>query len=234
MGAGVLTVAVDADASLAEARRVLVVDAVRRLRAASPSGPSPVPDATVAVQGVRVVGRDAAAVTDYGRLVHAIGADAAGYALVRTRRNRPVVVDLDVWARRDEQNPLVRVWAIAVRSRELLRTAAVYGVLPDQAGTLEGETTVRLAAALDAVVAAGRSAAARGEPHRVADQLEQAVVPVHETVLGQAHGQLSTVRDDPAGRDGAAYRSRLSLLSRCAREVGDALAALGTVVPERL
>lgn len=229
MGAGVLTVA--DGASLAAARRMIVVEAVDRLRAAFPGYAAA--DGDLPVQGVRIVGRGGAAVGSFGELAHAIGTDAAAYALVRTRRNRPVVVDLDVWARRDERNPLFLVRAIAARSRELLRTAAAYGVRPEPAGTLEGEGTVGLDVALDAVVVAGRLAAAHGEPHRLADRLEQ-VVPVHETVLGQAHSGLSTVRDDPTGGDAAAYRSRLSLLSRCAREVTDAVAALGTVVPERL
>lgn len=180
------------------------------------------------------MGRGAGDVASYGDLVHAVGADAAGYALVRTRHNRPVVVDLDVLASRDERNPLVRVRAVVARSRELLRTAAAYGASPEPAGTLEGERTVRLAAALDAVTAAGRSAAARGEPHRLADQLEQVVVPVHETVYADARRELSRMRDDPAGDGGAAYRSRLSLLDRCAREVAAAVAVLGTVAPARL
>ena len=227
MGAGVLTVA--DGSSLAAARRSLVVGAVDRLRARCPSGDG----GPVSVQGVQLVGRDAAGVTTFGALAHAVGADAAGYALVRTRRNRPVIVDLDTWARRDDANPLVRVLAVPVRCAELLRTAAAYGVHPEPAGTLDGGGAVRLAAALDAVPTVV-TVAARGEPHRLADHLEQVVAPVHETVHGELHRGLSRVRDDPAGDDGAKYRSHLSVLARCAREVAAAVAVLGPVVPERL
>ncbi|MQA81066.1 MAG: hypothetical protein GEV10_21720 [Streptosporangiales bacterium] len=186
--------------------------------------------ADVPVQGVRVVGDGAAQVATYGDLVHLVGADAAAYALVRTRRSRPVGVDLDIWSGRDERNPLWRVAFVAYWSGELVR---VDGHPPDPAAGIDDAEAVRLTAALDGLRDARDAAGSRGEPHRLADHLEHDVVPAHQAFTGLVHRYVSRLRDDPAGPDVAAYRSSLSLLTRCVDEVTAALALLGASLPAR-
>lgn len=217
--------------SLAVARRRLVVAVAGRLRAAYDLGPL---RAEPAVQAVTVVGTGAADVHLFGELCHAVGADAARYALVRTRWNRPVRVDLDRWSRRDERNPLWRLWYLGVGSREALDVARAHGIEPAPGGRLEGRAWQTTTAALDAIDTIGRVAAERGEPHRLADHLEHDVATSHEAVRRWAFEGLSRIRDDPTGRPAAAYRSHLALLARCADAVARAGELFGVPLPRRL
>lgn len=238
------------DLSLAAARRQIVADALRRLGA--PAGPPP------HVQGVRVIGPDAVAVTTYGALVHEVGDDAARYALMRTRRNRPATVDLAIWSRRDERNPAWRVQWTGPRTADVLATAAAYGLRPDGRETRDGPALRRLRDALDAVPDVRAAAARYAEPHRLAEHLEREIVPAHDAVVdlvrrevsalagrdagcggssgggGAGNGGMFTVRDDRTGSGATAYRASLFLLARCVADVADMLAVSGLRLPDRL
>ncbi|HEX6445127.1 MAG TPA: hypothetical protein VF053_08575 [Streptosporangiales bacterium] len=219
-----------ADLSLAAARRRLVACALGRLGV--PADPPP------PVQGVRVAGPGAAEVTGYGALVHRIGEDAARYALLRTRRTRPVTVDLGIWSRRDERNPAWRVQWIGPRTADVLSTAAAYGLRPDEAPGGRTETAdaacERLRAVLDAVPDVRDAAARHAEPHRLAEHLERAVVPAHDAVVDLVRRDVSAMRDDRTRNGAAAYRASLFLLARCVADVADMLAVSGLRLPDRL
>lgn len=208
---------------LAAARRRLVVDALRRLGV--PVVPPP-------VQGVRLVGPDAAEVSTYGGLVHRVGEDAARYALLRTRRNRPVTIDLGIWSRRDERNPAWRVQWIGPRTADVLATAAAYGLHPGDHGY--DLVCERLRTVLDAVPDVRDAAARRAEPHRLAEHLEHEIVPAHDAVVDLVRRDVSAMRDDRTGSGATAYRASLFLLARCVAVVADMLAVSGLRLPDRL
>src|SRR4051812_31626047 len=173
---------VDMDLSLAATRRRVVTAALGRLGVAVDRPPP--------VQGVRIAGPGAGEITDYGALVDRVGEDAARYALLRTRRTRPVLIDLGIWSRRDERNPAWRVQWIGPRTGDVLAPAAAYGLCPDdgQADCLDGRSGAddqaceRLRAVLDAVPDVRDAAARYAEPHRLAEHLEREVVPAHDAV----------------------------------------------------
>lgn len=218
------------DLSLAAARRRVVAVALGRLGVAGEPAPP--------VQGVRITGDGAAAITDYGALVRRVGEDAARYALVRTRRSRPVLVDLDIWSRRDERNPAWRVQWIGPRTADVLATAAAYGLHPGEGpGGRTGaddQACERLGAVLDAVPDVRAAAARYAEPHRLADHLERAVVPAHDAVVDLVRREVSAMRDDRTGNSETAYRASLFLLARCVADVADVLAVSGLRLPDRL
>lgn len=218
------------DLSLAAARRSLVHEALRRLDA--PSEPPP------PVQGVRVTGPDAAAVTTYGALAHRVGEDAARYALLRTRRSRPATVDLGIWSRRDERNPAWRVQWLGPRTSDVLATAQAYGLRPGDRpgdrGSTDDPACERLLAVLDAVPDVRAAAARHAEPHRLADHLECEIVPAHDAVVDLVRRDVSGMRDDRTGTDATAYRASLFLLARCVADVADMLAVSGLRLPDRL
>ncbi|MBV9291064.1 MAG: arginine--tRNA ligase, partial [Frankiales bacterium] len=61
-------------------------------------------------------------------LVEAIGVDAARYALARYSSDSPIDIDLDVWTRRTNDNPVFYVQYAHARIASLLRNAADLGV----------------------------------------------------------------------------------------------------------
>ncbi|MBO0830268.1 MAG: hypothetical protein J2P24_21040 [Streptosporangiales bacterium] len=203
-----------------------MADAVRRLGAA---GEPPPP-----VQGVRVAGPGACAVTTYGALVHRVGDDAARHALLRTRRNRPVTVDLGIWSRRDERNPAWRVQWIGPRTADVLATAAAHGLRPGERRSCDDPAIERLRDALDAVADVRAAAANYAEPHRLAEHLEREIVPSHDAVVDLVRRQVSDMRDDRTGSGPTAYRASLFLLARCVADVADVLAVSGLRLPDRL
>jgi hypothetical protein len=212
------------DLSLAAARRRVVAAALGRLGV--PAEPPP------PVQGVRVTGPGAAGITGYGALVHQVGEDAARYALVRTRRTRPVTVDLGIWSRRNEGNPAWRVQWIGPRTADVLATAAAYGLRPGDGA--DDPACERLRAVLDAVPDVRDAAARYAEPHRLAEHLEHELVPAHDAVVDLVRRAVSAMRDDRTGTGATAYRASLFLLARCVADVADTLAVSGLRLPDRL
>jgi arginyl-tRNA synthetase len=64
-------------------------------------------------------------------LVEAVGVDAARYALVRYSADSPIDIDLELWARRTNDNPVYYVQYAHARLSSILRNAADLGVVPD-------------------------------------------------------------------------------------------------------
>jgi arginyl-tRNA synthetase len=108
-------------------------------------------------------------------IVDAIGVDAARYALTRYSLDSSIDLDLDLWTRRSNDNPVYYVQYAHARIASLLRSAAEAGITRGEGYdpallTHERETDLLKALADFPVVVA--DAAHLRQPHRVARYLE--------------------------------------------------------------
>jgi arginyl-tRNA synthetase len=115
-------------------------------------------------------------------LVDAVGVDAGRYAMIRSSVDSTVDVDLDLLAKRTNDNPVFYVQYAHARMSSVLRNAAELGITSDGADlTLlthdrEGDL-IRTLGEFPRVVA---SAAELREPHRVARYLEELAGVFHK------------------------------------------------------
>jgi arginyl-tRNA synthetase len=166
-------------------------------------------------------------------LIELIGVDAARYALSRYSIDSPIDIDLDLWARKTNDNPVFYVQYAHARISSLLRNAAELGIsLGDIDGfdpTLlvepqEGELLGMLGE-FPRVVA---SAAELREPHRVARYLEQ--------LAGTYHRFYDACRVLPMGDEPATDLTcaRLWLVDATRIVLSNGLGLLGVSAPERM
>ncbi|MGH4019278.1 MAG: arginine--tRNA ligase [Pseudonocardiaceae bacterium] len=163
-------------------------------------------------------------------LVDAVGVDAARYALVRSSVDSAIDIDLEVWSKRTNDNPVFYVQYAHARLASLRRNAADLGVTTAAAELAlldherEGEL-IRTIGEFGRVVAA---AAELREPHRVARYLER--------LAGAYHRFYDTCRVLPIGDEAAGPRhaARLALCDATRQVLGNGLALLGVSAPERM
>jgi arginyl-tRNA synthetase len=166
-------------------------------------------------------------------LVDAIGVDAARYALARYTSDTTIDIDLDLWARQTNDNPVFYVQYAHARLASILRNAADLGVAPATAEDFdpsllaherEGEL-LRALAEFPRVVA---SAAQLREPHRVARYLEDTASAFHKF--------YDVCRVLPQGDEeaGDLHRARLLLVRATKIVFGNGLSLLGVSAPERM
>jgi len=165
-------------------------------------------------------------------LVEAIGVDAARYALARYTNDTNIDLDLDLWAKASNDNPVFYVQYVAARTAAILRNAADLGIPVDSEGfqpdllshEKEGEL-LRALAEFPRVVAA---AAELREPHRVARYLEQ--------TAGIFHRFYDNCRVLPMGDEepGDLHRARLLLVAATRTVFANGLGLLGVSAPERM
>ncbi|GAA4448112.1 arginine--tRNA ligase [Phytohabitans houttuyneae] len=164
-------------------------------------------------------------------IIDAIGVDAARYALARYSVDSAIDLDLDLWTRRSNDNPVFYVQYAHARMASVLRTAAERGVSrgDDFDPSLlvherEGDL-VRALAAFPSVV--GMAAELR-EPHRVARYLEE--------LAGTYHKFYDTCRvlphDDEEPTD--LNRARLWLVEATGTVLANGLWLLGVSAPDRM
>ena len=164
-------------------------------------------------------------------LVDAIGVDAARYALARYSIDSQIDIDLDVWNRRTNDNPVFYVQYAHARISSLLRNAGELGIergsdfdpsllAHDREGDLLG-----VLGEFPRVVA---GAAELREPHRVARYLEQ--------LAGTYHRFYDACRVLPMGDEPATdlTRARLWLVEATRVVLANGLALLGVTAPERM
>ena len=148
-------------------------------------------------------------------LVDAIGVDAARYALARYSTDSQIDLDLDLWTKRTNDNPVFYVQYAHARISSILRNAADLGLAPESHPELlthekEGEL-LRALAEFPRVV---KAAAELREPHRVARYLEELgphLSPVLRQLPGAAAGRRGGQRPPPgpaAARRGDPHRAR--------------------------
>jgi arginyl-tRNA synthetase len=170
-------------------------------------------------------------------LVGAIGVDAARYALARYSRDSTIDIDLDLWARQTNDNPVYYVQYAHARLSSILRNATALGISADAPARLldafdpsllshekEG-ILLRTLAEFPQVVGA---AAQLREPHRVARHLEHAASAFHKfydacRVLPQDDEELSDL-----------HRARLLLVTATRTVLANGLGLLGVSAPDRM
>jgi arginyl-tRNA synthetase len=163
-------------------------------------------------------------------LVDAVGVDAARYALVRSSVDSALDIDLDVLAKKTNDNPVFYVQYAHARTNAVARNAAASGVTRDgfDASLLTHETESLLLAALADFPRVLRQAAELREPHRVARYLED--------LAGAYHRWYDACRVSPFGDEevGDVHRTRLWLNDATGQVLRNGLDLLGVSAPERM
>jgi len=166
-------------------------------------------------------------------LVEVVGADAARYALARASVDQQIDLDLDLWSRRTNDNPVFYVQYAHARISSLLRNAADLGVTLGEAGDVDVAALdhPRESDLLRAVGEFPRVLAGAAElraPHRVARYLEE--------LAGTYHRFYDSCRVLPRGDEEVTSltTARLWLCAATATVLRNGLAVLGVSAPERM
>ena len=163
-------------------------------------------------------------------LVDAIGVDAARYALARYSTDSTIDLDLDLWTRQTNDNPVYYVQYAHARLSSILRNADALGV---ERGALRPELLghERESALLGALGEFPRvvaTAAELREPHRIARYLEDLAATFHKF--------YDDCRVLPIGDEETTHlhRARLWLVEATRVVVANGLGVLGVSAPERM
>ena len=166
-------------------------------------------------------------------LVEAVGADAARYALARSSVDQQIDLDLDLWSRQTNDNPVFYVQYAHARISSLLRNAADLGLSLGDAGdvdvsTLGHERENDLLRAIGEFPRVLTAAAELRAPHRVARYLEE--------LAGTYHRFYDSCRVLPRGDEEVTplTTARLWVCAATATILRNGLAVLGVHAPERM
>ena len=167
-------------------------------------------------------------------LVDAIGVDAARYALARYSADSPIDIDVELWTRAKNDNPVYYVQYVAARTAGVARYAAEIGLTRGDAAAFQPELLghekenelLKALAEFPAVVA---TAAELREPHRVARYLEESVAQAY-------HRFYDNCRIAPQGDEKITdtHRARLWLNDATRVVIANGLRLLGVSAPERM
>jgi arginyl-tRNA synthetase len=166
-------------------------------------------------------------------LVEAVGADAARYALARASVDQQIDLDLDLWSRQTNDNPVFYVQYAHARISSVLRGAADLGLPLGEPGDVDTtqlghprESDLLRAIAEFPRVLSG--AAELRAPHRVARYLEE--------LAGTYHRFYDSCRVLPRGDEEVTpmNTARLWLCAATATVLRNGLAVLGVHAPERM
>jgi arginyl-tRNA synthetase len=163
-------------------------------------------------------------------LVESVGVDAGRYALVRSSIDSQIDIDLDLWSRKTNDNPVFYVQYAHARTNAVARKAAESGVTRDafDASLLTHETESILLGVLAEFPRVVRQAAELREPHRIARYSEE--------VAGAYHRWYDATRVTPQGDDEITdvHRTRLWLNDATGQVLRNGLGLLGVSAPERM
>jgi arginyl-tRNA synthetase len=164
-------------------------------------------------------------------LVEALGVDAARYALARYSVDSPIDLDMDLWTRATNDNPVHYVRYAHARIASLLRNAAELGATRGDdfdPSLLSHERENDLLKALGEFPGVVATAAELREPHRVARYLED--------LAGAYHRFYDACRVLPQGGDPVTdlTRARLWLVEASRIVLANGLGLLGVTAPERM
>jgi arginyl-tRNA synthetase len=166
-------------------------------------------------------------------LVDAIGVDAARYALARASVDQQIDIDVDVWSRRTNENPVFYVQYAHARISSVLRNAGDLGLALGEAGDVDAaqlthERENDLLRAIGEFPRVLTSAAELRAPHRVARYLEE--------LAGTYHRFYDNCRVLPRGDEDPTplTTARLWLCAATAVVLRNGLDVLGVSAPERM
>jgi arginyl-tRNA synthetase len=164
-------------------------------------------------------------------LVDVVGADAARYALVRYSAEQSIDIDLDLWARHSNDNPVYYVQYAHARLASLQRNAAELGierVADPQLGLLDHDREAELLGALGEFPRVVSAAAELRAPHRVAHYLE--------SLAGTYHRFYDACRVLPMADEPVTEltHARLWLCEATRVVLHNGLELLGVSAPERM
>ncbi|GAA3175884.1 arginine--tRNA ligase [Blastococcus jejuensis] len=166
-------------------------------------------------------------------LVEAIGADAARYALARASIDQQIDLDLDLWSRKSNDNPVFYVQYAHARISSVLRNAADLGLGLGEAADVDTallghERESDLLRAIGEFPRVLTAAAELRAPHRVARYLEE--------LAGTYHRFYDSCRVLPRGDEEATplTTARLWLCAATATVLRNGLDVLGVHAPERM
>ncbi|HEX6402969.1 MAG TPA: DALR anticodon-binding domain-containing protein [Pseudonocardiaceae bacterium] len=168
--------------------------------------------------------------TTMAELVDEVGVDAARYALIRWSYASPIDIDLNVWSKRTDDNPVFAVQYAHARLASLARNAADLEISSPgaQLRLLDHHREGELIRTLGEFPRIVTSAAALREPHRVARYLEE--------LAGAGHNFCGTCRVLPLGDEqpGPLHAARLALCEATRQVLANGLSLLGVSAPERM
>jgi len=163
-------------------------------------------------------------------LVEAVGVDAARYALARSPMNSNLDIDLELLAKKTNDNPVFYVQYAHARTKQVANNAESLGVdrsefIPE---LLDHPSESDLLAKLIELPRVVASAAELREPHRVARYLEE--------VAGAYHRWYDNCRVTPisGGEVEPIHRTRLWLNDAAGVVLRNGLGLLGVSAPERM
>jgi arginyl-tRNA synthetase len=164
-------------------------------------------------------------------LVDAVGVDAARYALARYSVDSPIDIDLDLWTRRSNDNPVYYVQYVAARTANVSRNAADVGLVRGDgydAALLSHPKELDLLKSLADFPGIVATAAQLREPHRIARYLEE--------LAGTYHRWYDECRVLPRGDEPLTelMRARLWLNDAARTVIANGLGLLGVAAPERM
>ena len=163
-------------------------------------------------------------------LVEAVGVDAGRYALVRSSIDSQVDIDLDLWGKKTNDNPVFYVQYAHARTNSVARNADASGVDTSafEASLLDHETASVLLGVLAEYPRVVRQAAELREPHRVARYSEE--------LAGAYHRWYDNCRVTPQGDEDVTdvHRTRLWLNNAVGQVLRNSLGLLGVSAPERM
>ncbi|MGN9813590.1 arginine--tRNA ligase [Micromonospora sp. BQ11] len=166
-------------------------------------------------------------------LVEAIGVDASRYALARYSSDSPIDLDVELWTKAGNDNPVYYVQYVAARTANVSRNAAELGLTRGDADAfrpelLDHEKENELLKALAEFPAVVAAAAELREPHRVARYLE--------STAGAYHRFYDSCRVAPRGDEEITdlHRARLWLNDATRTVIANGLRLLGVSAPERM
>jgi arginyl-tRNA synthetase len=175
----------------------------------------------------------AGTVVNLADLVEAIGADAARYALARASIDQQIDLDLDLWSRQTNDNPVFYVQYAHARISSVLRNAADLGLALGDPADVDAAQLIhpREGDLLRAIGEFPRVLSAAAElraPHRVARYLEE--------LAGTYHRFYDSCRVLPRGDEEATpmTTARLWLCAATAVVLRNGLGVLGVHAPERM
>ena len=166
-------------------------------------------------------------------LVDAIGADAARYALARASVDQQIDIDIDLWTRKTNDNPVFYVQYAHARISSVLRNAADLGLSLGEADDVDvtqlgHERENDLLRAIGEFPRVLTGAAELRAPHRVARYLEE--------LAGTYHRFYDSCRVLPRGDEEltSLNTARLWVCAATATVLRNGLAVLGVHAPERM